>query len=365
MKNVPTHCGNQLREFYYWASFRDSSDHLAHNSKVAGYAMQPGCTSTCGKMYTENGSKWHSGLCLLWKMSLQASCLGLLPHEEGLLVGPANHAPSMPRRWSPWERLHLGWVRESADHSHGALAHLKEICIPFQGDCLMQCHQACPSTLVHPLVHETVLISYPHLIPSCAHLLAFTTCPELELTYGTCLLCPKDRAPGCQGAGIRACRSRWILGPSKLARQRHKQEATCTSTDIEHGLRLLHPALCDPRGQPRHRSHTAGRGAPRARFRGHGSRPGQSWGRALSPPGPAAAGGTGWGRDRPRAGRAEGGPAPRPCAWRPPAAAAVPAPGSWGRAPAGTDGASSERSAPARLGRTVRGRGGERRELYI
>lgn len=325
MKDVHTHSGNHLREFYYWASLRNPSGrgHLAHNNKLAGFTMQAVYTSTCEKMYTGNGSKQYSGLCLLWKMSLQASCQGLLSHEKGLLVGPPNHAPPMSRRWSAWERLHLGWVRESAVHSHGVLAHLKEICIPFRG-ALMQCHQASPSTPVHPIR----LRSSPG-----SHYVSRARTGTREVTA----LSEGQRASGCPGGGTGACRSRWIRSSSKLARQRHKREATCTSTAIERGPRLLHPALCKPRKQPRRSSYTAGCG--RSASPGHGQ------GRAGAEPG-----------------RAEGGPAPR--AWRPLAAAAAPRTRSCGRAPAGP-------MAPARRARPLPGsdgrvrEGGERRELYI
>lgn len=109
MKDVRTHSGNQLREFYYWASLRNPSDrgHLAHKNKGAGFAMQAVYSSTCENTYT-NGSKRHNGLCLLWKMSLQASCLGLLPHKEGLLVGSPNHAPLMSRRWESMGKAPFG-----------------------------------------------------------------------------------------------------------------------------------------------------------------------------------------------------------------------------------------------------------------
>lgn len=306
MKDVHTHSGNHLREFYYWASLRNPSGrgYLAHNNKLAGFTMQAVYTSTCEKMYTGNGSKWYSGLCLLWKMSLQASCLGLLSHEKGLLVGPPNHAPPMSRRWSAWERLHLGWVRESAVHSHGVLAHLKEICIPFRG-ALMQCHQASPSTPVHPIR----LRSSPG-----SHYMSRARTGTREVTA----LSEGQSASGCPGDGTGACRSRWIRGSSKLARQRHK-----------HGHRAW-PAAAPPcfvqaqEAAPPQQLHRRLRAFSEPR-----SRPGQGWGRA------------------------EGGPAPR--AWRPPAAAAAPRTRSCGRAPAGP-------MAPARRARPRPGSDGRVRD---
>lgn len=133
---------------------------------------------------------------------------------------------------------------------------------------------------------------------------------------------------------------------SRPARQRHKREEIFTSTDTEHGPRLLHPALCGLRRQPRHSSHAAGRGALRERLAGIVQGRGTTWAGLCRHPGRGGAGrGGGRGRDGP-----EGGPAPAACAWRPPAAAAA------------------ARSAPARLGSDGRGEGqGRRKEgaLYL
>lgn len=176
MKDVCTHSGNQCRELYYPASpYRNISEsgQLAHNSKRAVFTTQAVYISTLWKIHTANRSKQHSGLCLLWKKSLQASCLELLLHEARLyfldlppIQSTHQHVQCLEDgvhgKGSIWEE----WRKKSSDCSQHELTHLKEPGNP-------KCHDAAACTLpfnTSPF-HQT------------ARLLAFTTCPRLQPAY--------------------------------------------------------------------------------------------------------------------------------------------------------------------------------------